>query len=315
MSYTLKSDVRFLNIEVTNYCNFNCSYCCSKDLPKKHIELSVFESIISKFNNVEHISLQGEGEPLMHPDFFQIVEITKKYQPNSKISIVSNGSFIGNYVKELAQSAIDVLHISIDTANPALFREVRKGGDLNKIVHNIRLLKKKCDESLKIGIASVILKSNLKELDKLFELYTDLGLNAGIRFQSLVELDFYEKKYDSKISNERVNQNELYQCYLSLLNDKEKKNIINTSVKDFIQDLYSSGKGSKDCPWLKNALFINSFAEVTGCCGIKDFQNFGFGNIETVDLEFILEKREKLLNNLKNKNIPICCKYCTFAMN
>lgn len=315
MSFIINDDVRFLNIEITNYCNFNCSYCCSKELTKKHIEPEVFENIINKFNNIEHISLQGEGEPLMHPDFFEIVEITKKYQPNSKISIVSNGSLIGNYVDKIAQSAIDVLHISIDTANPKLFKEVRKGGDLNKIVNNIKLLKKKCDESLKIGIASVILKSNLKELDKLFELYKDLDLNAGIRFQSLVELDFYANKYDSKISNERVNQNELYQYYLTLLNDNEKRNILNTNAKDFIQDLYSSEKGSKNCPWLKNALFINSFAEVSGCCGIKDTLNFGFGNIEKVDLEIILEKRAKMLNDLKDRKTPDCCKHCTFALN
>jgi MoaA/NifB/PqqE/SkfB family radical SAM enzyme len=121
--------VEILQIEPTRRCNMNCKHCNHKD-NNGYISIDTFEKILSKYNNVEIIKIQGLGEPLLHPNIGKLIELSHKH--NSKVMIITNGSVP-------IPSGIDQLIISLETVNPLKYKEIRNY-DLEKVLLNIRYI-------------------------------------------------------------------------------------------------------------------------------------------------------------------------------
>jgi len=95
-----KPNINQISIEITTTCNlhcFNCGRACSQAqsnefMSIKQIESFIDESIQLKWN-WKMIALLG-GEPTLHPDFFKILNIIKRYKafkPDCKVLLVTNG--------------------------------------------------------------------------------------------------------------------------------------------------------------------------------------------------------------------------------
>jgi MoaA/NifB/PqqE/SkfB family radical SAM enzyme len=70
-------DVRpmFIQIEITTHCNFTCFYCAGRDMAQKHMSWATFADLLAKLPKGRHtVSLQGEGEPIVHPKFWKMIE-------------------------------------------------------------------------------------------------------------------------------------------------------------------------------------------------------------------------------------------------
>lgn len=61
-------------IEITTICNFRCVYCAGRDMPQEHMPWERFASILERLPpSADVVSLQGEGEPTAHPQFWKMV--------------------------------------------------------------------------------------------------------------------------------------------------------------------------------------------------------------------------------------------------
>jgi len=85
-------------IEITTKCNLRCKYCPHPKMQraKEHMEMHVFEKAlkwVKYFNDTgtqHEVSLTGIGEPLMHPDLFEmIIKLREVYK--GKIVFSTNG--------------------------------------------------------------------------------------------------------------------------------------------------------------------------------------------------------------------------------
>ena len=77
-----------VTVEITQYCPYECKYCSSNASPKgKHLKKGRILLFLKDLKNVTRINISG-GEPLSHPDFYEILE--KCYEITPKVWVYSN---------------------------------------------------------------------------------------------------------------------------------------------------------------------------------------------------------------------------------
>jgi len=91
-----------LDIHLADHCNLNCGSCehMSPLAEEKFLSLEVFERDMKRLYEltdgyIEEISLLG-GEPLLHPQIIDCVNMARKYFKKSRIQIATNGILLQN---------------------------------------------------------------------------------------------------------------------------------------------------------------------------------------------------------------------------
>ena len=80
-------------IEITNICNLKCEFCIPCDREQKMISISNFEEIVKKIHKYTNVvALHVKGEPLLHKNLKEILDILEKY--NLQANITTNGTLI-----------------------------------------------------------------------------------------------------------------------------------------------------------------------------------------------------------------------------
>lgn len=90
----MKDGIR-LYINLTNYCNLNCPFCCmySNSFKKSFISFSSFKKIIDETKDKFELQLEG-GEPLFHEEIFLFIEYAMTTKRCTKVIILTNGTLI-----------------------------------------------------------------------------------------------------------------------------------------------------------------------------------------------------------------------------
>src|SRR3990167_5569392 len=89
--------IKWLRIELTNVCNFNCVYCAEQYLTrgKGFMDVNLAKNIIAEISET-HISdvlgLQFMGEGLLHPKFNEIASYAQDM--GVKLHLTTNASFL-----------------------------------------------------------------------------------------------------------------------------------------------------------------------------------------------------------------------------
>lgn len=100
-------------IEITNQCNLACSFCVQNQRPFKMMNTDEFAYIISQIKPyTRYIYLHVLGEPLMHPDLKQMLQIANENQIH--VNLTTNGTLL--YQKKdilLENSAVRQINISL----------------------------------------------------------------------------------------------------------------------------------------------------------------------------------------------------------
>ncbi len=159
-----------VDISISNHCSKGCTYCYRNSTTNNEfISLEDYEYILKSLNdekwgNVFQVALGG-GEPLEHPNFIEILKITRKYNviPNfttNGINITPElASEIKSFIGAAAISYSDVELIPSSNAN-IFIREGIKTNihfilDIQSIKQAIRILKGEYNEVLN-GFNSII---------------------------------------------------------------------------------------------------------------------------------------------------------------
>lgn len=146
---------------ITTKCNFNCIHCylgCTSR-EYEHVNLKDGRKIIDTFEKlgVKLVFISG-GEPLLHPQFFELMSFLKKYK--MLISLCTNGSLITSSVaKKLKKSGINDVSIGIESASQKTFRKFR-GDNFQRVIDGI----KNCVEN-DIGVSLDVTMTALNKRD------------------------------------------------------------------------------------------------------------------------------------------------------
>lgn len=122
----------FIQIEISTLCNFACFYCAGRDMAQEYMSLVRFDEILDRLPPDQHVvCLQGEGEPMLHPDFWTMVERlqSRHHTPYT----ITNGTRI-----DAARIAATFprIAISIDTLDPAEAERIGRK-KLDKVLRNL----------------------------------------------------------------------------------------------------------------------------------------------------------------------------------
>ncbi|MFH1399311.1 MAG: radical SAM protein [Candidatus Woesearchaeota archaeon] len=171
-------------IEPTTRCNLNCKICCGRFLEQGDMDFEDFKIMISKLPHLRCVLLQGEGEPLLNPDFFKMVAFLK--QKNVYVHTITNGTLLQKEaIKSIISSGINKLAFSIDSYCQDDFIVTKPTVKLDVVITNLRQLIRERDRlnpNLKVGFDSIITNPSC-EFTRRF-----------IDFASSIGIDFIERK-------------------------------------------------------------------------------------------------------------------------
>ena len=162
--------------QITNECNLACLHCIEESGPGKAFkdELSSEEAfnIIDQLvkSEVPYVSFSG-GEPMVRPDFFQMVERITKGGVGLKIE--TNGHYLTEEnCKKLKDLGVKAVQVSIDGGSPASFNKMRVHGRFDQALDGIGRLKA---AGLPIEINFVPAKFNIHEIAEVVDLAYRVG--------------------------------------------------------------------------------------------------------------------------------------------
>lgn len=127
-------------IEVTDRCNLTCPTCYAGSSPDygRHRTLEeiekMFDVIVANEGEPDVVQISG-GEPTVHPQFFDILDIAKR-KPIKHLMVNTNGIRIAKdvaFVERLASYAPDFeVYLQFDSFKPSALEELR-GKDLTSV--------------------------------------------------------------------------------------------------------------------------------------------------------------------------------------
>ena len=119
--YILESFPRRLVFELTNVCNLNCVMCGrnSKEFKPTVFSMEWFKYFEPLFDTIEEVTLMGWGEPTMHPNFVEMLEILDKH--SARKYFCTNGMKLDVLKDVLFKYHVDVFGVSVDGATPETF--------------------------------------------------------------------------------------------------------------------------------------------------------------------------------------------------
>ena len=154
--------ISYVRVSVTDRCDFRCTYCMSEDmefLPKKDVlSLEELDRLCDTFIDlgVKKLRITG-GEPLVRKNIMHLFKsLGKKLGKGlEELTLTTNGSQLTRYSKDLFDSGIRRINISLDSLDKNKFKRITRIGDFDKVIQGIMVAKK---AGLKIKINTVALK-------------------------------------------------------------------------------------------------------------------------------------------------------------
>ena len=166
--------VSYLRLSVTDRCDLRCTYCMAEQmtfLPKKDLlSLDELETVAAAFirRGVRKIRITG-GEPLVRKDIGELFDRLGRYMGAGldELTLTTNATLLAGHAERLYRAGVRRVNVSLDTLDPAMFREITRRGDLQKSLDGIEAAK---DAGLKVKINTVGLKhQNADEIPAMVE--------------------------------------------------------------------------------------------------------------------------------------------------
>ncbi len=175
-----------LQVEVTSCCTAKCTYCPhttkASQWNSRHMQAHTFVNAWPLLKKATRVHLQGWGEPLLNPHFFDFVALARK--AGCLVSSTSCGLHISqDLAQKIISSGMDVVAFSL-AGTDLKSNNARAGADFNKVFAGIKLLQKMREEKLaahlEIHLAYILLADRLDAVKNLPKLMDELNIHASI---------------------------------------------------------------------------------------------------------------------------------------
>lgn len=173
----------YLFFELTDACNLSCLHCGSNASPQNKNYLSykdvknVLDQVASAFSPQSIMICFSGGEPLLHPQFFEMVAYAKKI--GFSCGITTNGTLIDSVVaRKMVESGLDSVTFSLDGLRDIHDWFRNRKGAFDRTIRGINNLLDASQGRIVTQITTVIHGKNIHQLNEMFELVHKLGINS-----------------------------------------------------------------------------------------------------------------------------------------
>jgi radical SAM protein with 4Fe4S-binding SPASM domain len=182
-----------LSAELTSHCNLSCPECPTGSgvIKRKRgfMELSLFERLIDELGpNLYYLNLHFQGEPMLHPGFFNFLERSGKL--NCIVS--TNGHFLSEEnAGRLVSSGIKKIIVSLDGMDSQTYLRYRINGDFEAVmkgISNISEAKRQQRSGVSIVIQFLVNKYNENQIDEARRFARRMGCSLSLKSMQVIDI-------------------------------------------------------------------------------------------------------------------------------
>jgi cyclic pyranopterin phosphate synthase len=130
-----------LRVSLTDRCNLRCTYCMPPEglawLPRNEIltdeEITRLIRIGVEQLGIREVRFTG-GEPLLRPGLPGLVAAATALTPRPEVSLTTNAIGLARVAPALAEAGLDRINVSLDTLDPARFKQLAYRDRLDDVV-------------------------------------------------------------------------------------------------------------------------------------------------------------------------------------
>ena len=135
--------IDYMRVSVTDRCNLRCVYCMPAEgvASVPHEQILTFDEIaricgIGAELGIRRIKLTG-GEPLVRRDLPELVGMLKGITGIEQVTLTTNGTLLKEQINGLVSHGLDAVNISMDTLDQERYREITRGGSVEKALEGL----------------------------------------------------------------------------------------------------------------------------------------------------------------------------------
>jgi MoaA/NifB/PqqE/SkfB family radical SAM enzyme/SAM-dependent methyltransferase len=197
---------------LTDVCNARCQFCA-------YIPERVFgrETGIAEFKQltwlkfVSNLNLNcGLGEPLMHPDFAEIIQFLKRTAPHLKMDFTTNASLLNDANIAAIVNYIRVLKVSLNATRKESYERIMKIKWEPTIDGLKRLVERKAAMNTKfpiVRLSFVLHRHNIEEIAEAPALARELGCDSILLLNMTTLSKRWSDRYDRLLTAEDCIEN------------------------------------------------------------------------------------------------------------
>jgi len=285
--------------------------------------LATFTRLVDEFGDIEHLHLQGLGEPMMHPQFFDMVA----YAAARGIRVTTNSNLTllnPRRAERCVQSGLDCLHISIDGAQAATYERIRVRGRFERVVKNLQLVldtRARLESRLPhLKLVVVIMRQNLHELPELVRMAAGWQMEE-IWVQHLCH-DFGETTLPAQYLSMRTfvdsqtllteNPERIEQYFGAACQAAEELGIKLRLPRTQPRPHPAGTPGSQRCDWPSQRAYLSYQGYAMPCCMVSTPDRINFGNMseQGVAAVWTNDDYQSFRDQLNSEHPPELCRSC-----
>lgn len=180
-------------IEPANVCNFRCAFCPTGDhdliqkvgRPQGFMDMELFRKIVEELqlfdSRLKLASLYKDGEPLLHPEFPEMVRILKAANVAERIWTKTNGALLNPELSQrIVDAGLDMICISVEAVSSKGYKKIAGVSiDYEQFRKNIQdLYQRRSSCEIYVKIANSGFTS--EEIAKFYEDFQSISTYIGV---------------------------------------------------------------------------------------------------------------------------------------
>lgn len=262
-------------IEPSSLCNFKCIQCFQSikadsyfTKTRMNMPLVRFQRVVEQLKSWEGVKLKVlklslYGEPLINPEFCEMLRIAREADISERIETTTNASLLTRDIAEkLVHYQLDYARVSIYASDQEKHRAITGSGMDIRIIHeNLRVLQ---EIKKRLGSDRPFVSA------KMLDMYSE----ANDRFIQMYE-DVVDEAYIDKPHS-----------WIKVEGADFMKNYYKDSISDAIGDIKQNSTPRVACPMAFTTMAVRSNGNVSPCC-VDFIGGTNLGNVDDHSLQEI----------------------------